>query len=305
MTTRFLFRLDSSRENDGFMALRRARNIDYVYSGAAMKVGPGWIPDFVEVSVDAPTGKCRLTLIELEATHAAASISSRKYLPESSASILEAFAVYLDSVLSQCRSTADPRIDGFQELKNLIVGTTSVTIYTAGALRTSPDFLEELPLIDQPAREAIPIRPALEATRAFLLEGERVLSREENNGLRRTIRILDAVIMGRDHSGGTLHSWRNLRTKPLDDAVFAQPDHYPELKKHLASKADAGLRINCDSIAKELSELWSHSEHLRLRQEQVGQFIESFYTIAVSFEWHDQMRHVFEKARAIVDAKTT
>ncbi len=304
MTTRFLFRLDSSKENDEFMALRRAKNIDYVYSGAAMKVGPGWIPDFVEVLVDVPTGKCRLTLIELEATRAAASISSRKYLPESSASILEAFIIYLDSVLSQCRGTADPRIDGFQELRTRVTSSTSTTIYTAGALRTSPDFLEELPLIDQPVREAIPIRPTTEATRTFRFQGDRVLSREENNGLRRTIRILDAVVMGRDHSGGTLHSWRNLRVKPLDDSVLARPDRYPELKKHLTSKADAGLRINCDSIAKELSELWSHSEHLRLHQEQVAQSIESFYTIALSFREHDQMRQVFEKARAIVDGET-
>ncbi len=42
---RCLFRLDMAKDNEGFVELRRASQIDHAYSGTPMKVGPGWIPD--------------------------------------------------------------------------------------------------------------------------------------------------------------------------------------------------------------------------------------------------------------------
>ena len=87
--TRFLFRLDGSRDNDQFMDLWRARYGNNVYSGTPMKLGPGWIPDFVELMTDETVKSMSLTLIELEATEGDARASCRKYLPESSAQIFD------------------------------------------------------------------------------------------------------------------------------------------------------------------------------------------------------------------------
>jgi hypothetical protein len=157
MQTRNLFRLDMAKDNDEFLALRRTRHVDHVYSGTPMKVGPGWIPDFLEPLIDHDSDTCRLTLIELEATEIAARASWRKYLPEPSSEIMRAFLGYLDTVISQCRSTADPRLDAFDGLKEIVVSTSTVVVHTAGALRTSPDLLEDLPLIDQPERRALAV----------------------------------------------------------------------------------------------------------------------------------------------------
>jgi hypothetical protein len=300
---RFLFRIDNSKENDEFMKLRRTC-VDQVYAGIAMKIGSGWIPDFIEVSVDMSKGNCSLTLIELEATETVARASSRKYLAESSSSIIHVFIEYLDSVLSQCRNTADPRIDAFQELRDRITSSGPISVRTAAALRTSSEFLEELPLIDQPDRAIVPVQSPHKSPNSFIFQGERVLSREENNGLRRTMRILDAVIMGRDHSGGTLHSWRNIRTKPLEQAISAQPGRYPALKKLMFSDKDTGIRVNCDQIAKEITDLWSRSEHMRLNNDQIVDSIRSFYNIAVSFGESDRMQRVFEQARSVIERKT-
>ncbi len=118
------------------------------------------------------------------------------------------------------------------------------------------------------------------------------------------MRILDAVIMGRDHSGGTLHSWRNIRTKPLEQAISAQPGRYPALKKLMFSDKDTGIRVNCDQIAKEITDLWSRSEHMRLNNDQIVDSIRSFYNIAVSFGESDRMQRVFEQARSVIERKT-
>ena len=285
------------------MVLRRKRNIDHVYSGTPMKVGPGWIPDFVEVSFDASEGSCDLTLIELEATEIAALASSRKYLPESSSSIIQAFATYLDSVLSQCRATADQRIEVFEKLRNFFTGHSAVTVRTAGALRTSSEFLEDLLLIDQPEHHVLIPRLTPETSEPFLFLGSRLLSRAEKEGLRRTIRIFDAVAMGRDNSGGTLKSWRNIPTKPIDKAVLADPNRYPVLKGVLFSKADTGLRITCEDVAKELTELWSGSDFFKVSQSQIAEAINKFYPIASSLRQHDQMRRVFDQARTVLEGK--
>ena len=108
VTERFLFRLDMAKDNEQFLGDFGDCKRDAVYAGAPIKVGPGWIPDFVEVVIDRAAAVGAITLIELEATEIAALGSHRKYLPESSASIT-------DAVVRQLRkwcvgSVAPPRI---------------------------------------------------------------------------------------------------------------------------------------------------------------------------------------------------
>ncbi len=297
---KYLFRLDMAKDNDEFLALRQARQVDHVYSGTPMKVGPGWIPDFVEVVVDADSSTCQLTLIELEATEIPARASCRKYLPEPSSEVLRAFHEYLDTVISQCRSTADPRIGAFDQLRVLLTTSSRIAVHTAGALRTSADFLEDLPLIDQPERLTLPVTASAESPSSFSFRGERRLTRAESDGVRRAIRLLHAVVVGRDHSGGTMKSWRNLRQKPLDRVASKASARYPHLHKLLTSKTEFGLRVNCDKLAAELSLLWRGPGNESLTPERTAAIITSFVPVAVGFAEHEPMQNVFERARDAV-----
>src|ERR1700722_4287981 len=194
----FLFRFDGSRDNDKFMELRGKRHGSRLYAGTPMKVGPGWIPDFAEVFIDEPAMGVQLTLIELEATDIAARESCRKYLYERSSAICEAFSQYISTVVSQCRGTADPRLIAFQHLKEFLGKAPTLALRTAGALRDSPDFLEDFPLIGQSGRSAAQA-PADAATNrpALVFVGKRRLSREEVQGLWRVVQILHALMIGK------------------------------------------------------------------------------------------------------------
>ena len=120
MTQRFLFRLDGSKDNDNFFTCRRQQESAIAYSGMAMAVGPGWIPDLIAVeSIDNGTDYS-VTLIELEASEIVARASCRKYLPESSTDIAQRFVAHLDSVLAQCKATADPRLEAFRSLREAL-----------------------------------------------------------------------------------------------------------------------------------------------------------------------------------------
>jgi hypothetical protein len=267
-----------------------------------MKIGPGWIPDVLEVSIETVSGTCRLTLIELEATEIVARASCRKYLPEDSARIVEALVVYLDTVIAQCRSTSDPRLPAFEDLRRVITGQPDVIVHTAGALRTSPDLVEDLPLIDQPVRKTVPAADSAisPAPSAFSFSGERGLTRSECDGLRRACRILHAVLMGRDHSGGTLKSWRNHRRKPLDDSVAKSRNLYPELNKLLSSKSTFGLRVDCDTMATELSVLWSNTSYGPIVPGSAVAMITRFVPVVVTFAAHESMKNIFVRTREIV-----
>ena len=91
----FVFRLDGSKENDEFFGKRRCLGDVVAYSGTAMLVGPGWIPDIVEVEILDNGSIFTITLVELEAQEITARASCRKYLPESSDAILQRFFEYL------------------------------------------------------------------------------------------------------------------------------------------------------------------------------------------------------------------
>src|SRR5438552_1857138 len=148
MSTIYLFRVDGAKDNDAFFASMRS-SVSHAYAGVDFRVGgAGWVPDLVRVIVDDPPDRCSLTLIELEATESVALMSCRKYLPENSADILKAFNDYLDRVIRQCRSSADTREADFAGLKAVLSEISQVTVTTAGALRSSTSFVEELALID-------------------------------------------------------------------------------------------------------------------------------------------------------------
>jgi hypothetical protein len=154
MPTVYLFRFDGAKDNDDFFNAMRP-SVGCAYAGMELSIGAaGWIPDLLKVEVHEPPESCSLALIELEATESAALISCKKYLPENSASILSAFNEYLDRVIRECRSSADPREGELANLKSVLSEASHVTITTAGALRSSTAFVEELFLIDQPKRPA-------------------------------------------------------------------------------------------------------------------------------------------------------
>lgn len=301
MKHRFVFRLDGSKENDEFFGMRRSREDIVAYSGTAMLVGPGWIPDLVEVEIADDGSRFNITLVELEAQEITARASCRKYLPEPSNEILHRFVEYLQVVTKQCQATTDPRLDEFIALQVLLSGTATVEVRTAGALRSATDYLELHALLDQPNRMSITNGRAPSNTATFDFEGVITFSREKKDGLRRTVRVLHAVIAGHDHSDGTLHSWRNSRRKPLDLAVAESSQTYPLLNQLLQNKSATGMRLDCGSLAAELAGLWSTSASHRMTAQDIGDTIRRFAPICISFSERDPMRTVFEAARSALN----
>lgn len=300
MNRRFLFRLDGSKDNDNFFTCRREQQNAIAYSGMAMAVGPGWIPDIIAVdSVDNGTDYS-VTLIELEASEIVARASCRKYLPESSADIAQRFVAYLDSVMAQCQATADPRFDAFRSLREALGNQITVVVRTAGALRSSSDYLEVHTLLDQPERISLrPSQPSV-AGQVFSFGGTLSFSREETDGLRRTVRILHAVVTGHDHSDSTLHSWRNLRRKPLDIAVAKERERFVQLDQLLGNKAASGMRLDCDRLVEELVNLWSPCSSHRLTSSEVADSVRRFVPVSMGFANQDSMRTVYEAARSVL-----
>jgi hypothetical protein len=300
MSRPFLFRIDNARDNDEFMNLRRERHGDRLFSGTAIKIGPGWIPDYIELSVDEGKNEIRLTLIELEANEGTARASCRKYIPEPSAAIVEAFHAYLDTVLAQCRLTADPRLDGFRQLKETLVRSTKVIVQTAGAIRNSPDFIELYPLLDQPIQNPIGGAHATADEQSQIqLEGQRSLSRLEIDGVRRAVRLLYAVAAGKDDNGGLWKSHKNLRRKPLDTALSKQPEDFPVLRQIVFLSSQSGAKVDCDKMANELVALWAGVGQ-RITAEQVVGWVRTFYPAAIEFGAEQSMQSVFAQARAIM-----
>ena len=145
-----LFRIDGAKDNHEFFAAIRA-SVSLVYAGVEFSVGcSGWVPDLVKVTTSEMPDRCPLTIIELEATKSVALISCRKYLPEDPNEIVAAFRIYLDRLIRQCRSSADPRESEFIHLKERLSEAKELVVTTAGALRSSAILVEELPLMGQP-----------------------------------------------------------------------------------------------------------------------------------------------------------
>jgi hypothetical protein len=259
MPTVYLFRVDMAKDNDSFFGAMRP-TVDHVYAGVEYRVGAaGWIPDLVKVVVEEPPDKACLTLIELDATEPAALISCRKYLPEKSINILSAFGDYLDRVIRQCRTSADSREPEFARLKAILSQASEVTITTAGALRSSTAFVEELPLSDQPkiTTPRWPVEEEVNDT-GRIFQGDLRLSAEEAKALARCIMILDAVIRHRDHSGATFRSWRGeAACQPLKRLLTENNGSYPALRTFVLETPNRGNTLDFENVLGELVEIWS------------------------------------------------
>jgi hypothetical protein len=202
MSSVYLFRIDGAEDNNAYFDAACATACT-VYRGVEFRAGTcGWIPDFVRVILGEAPDNCRVTLIELEAMESAAIISCRKYLPENSDSVVQAFFEYLDRVIRECRSRADSRESEFAKLKGVLQQSRQITVTTAGALRSAAHFVEELPLIDQPKSTTHQLYVQLdEELTERVFSGVLRLSQKEAKGLARCVKILDAVIRHCDHSG--------------------------------------------------------------------------------------------------------
>jgi hypothetical protein len=301
MKNRFLFRLDGSKDNDDFFLRRRSQSDVLAYSGTTLIVGPGWIPDLVEVETNDDGTRFFITLIELEGSEIVARVSCRKYLPEPSSDVVHRFIGYLDTLITQCQVTADPRLDDLRALRGSLEGEVTVIVRTAGALRSSGEFLELHALLDQPERITIESHQSAIEVKTTNFEGTRSFSREETDGLCRTVRIFHAVVAGLDHSGGTLHSWRNLRRKPLDIAVAREPDRFSQLSQLLAKRSASGIKLDCDLLVSELNDLWSSSPGYRLTPQEIADAIRRFMSMSMAFPSKEPMQTVYDAARSTLE----
>jgi len=243
---RFLFAFDGATDNHRYRDFARERGFE-VFAGRELRLGPspGWKPDCMRVVAE--DRRYTLAIVELEADANAARISARKYLPESSRSVLAAFQSYLDGVCKDCRRRADPRLAQIVTLMERLRDCDRLVVMTAGCQRDSFEPIEELPLIDQ-EREPRAMQPdAVKKTR--LLTGEVTLSPVEHKDLFRTVLILDAVVRGWDKSGASLRAWRNLRKQPLKTEVGNTPERFPELRGLILGNK-LGVQIDIDRLAR-------------------------------------------------------
>jgi hypothetical protein len=293
----FLFRFDGARENDEFLNLARSKG-HLVYAGLAMQLQRGWIPDFVEVSLDEKAATCTITIVELESTEGSALVSARKYLPESSKDILSIFQKYLLRVLQKCRTTADPRVEDIQRVLDGLAGSTKIGMWSAGALRQLPRIVERLPLIDQ-GRESdgVSIYPQAEA-RPDPFEGEISLSARQHKNLSRSILILDALIRGWDNSGASLRAWRSSRSQPLRRYVEKHSVDFPTLSALLIGQK-TGSRLMIEDVAREVSVIWNGLQPDRHTEATVRAALSRFMPIDLTLDPNAPVRIAFEKARLI------
>lgn len=302
----YIFRVDSAKDNDAFFDAMRP-SASFVYAGIDFRVGSvraNWIPDLVRVTVADPPDHCSLTLIELEQTESVALESCRKYLPENSAAIFDAFNDYLDRVIRQCRSAADPRESEFVNLRATLSNAKHLTITTAGALRSSPSFVEELPLIDQPTYVA-PSQEVKQDGREVTkccFQGVLRLSEREAKALGRCVMVLDAVIRQRDHSSAIFRAWRGQdRSQPLKQLLLKNGDSRPALRAFVFETKGRGITLDFDAVLSELVEIWSTAGTTQVDPEHIRTLISGYYPTASAIRGHDRMTAVFEAARRFLE----
>lgn len=301
MSTVYLFRVDGAKDNDEFFTALRS-SASHVYAGVDFRVGAsGWIPDLVKVVVEEPPNTCSLTLIELEATESVALNSCRKYLPENSDEIVHAFSDYLDRVIRNCRSHADPREREFVGLKGTLSGAEHVTVKTAGALRTQTRFVEELPLLDQPKR-IVTTRPVQENHQEenYHLHGVLRLSSNEAKVLARCVMVLDAIVRGFDHSAATFKNWRGQdRSQPLKYLLKKNDKVYPTLRSFILATGTGtrGVTLDFELVLSEVVEIWSSAVNKPLDRERIRVLMSRYYPVAHNIKSHEQMAGIFETAR--------
>jgi hypothetical protein len=288
-----------SKDNDAFFNARRV-SASHVYSGISFSVGSSsdWIPDLIEIVV-AESGDLTLRLIELEAKESEALISSRKYLPENPEKITSAFQEYIGKAIRDCRSRADSREDEFVRLETILSKAEKIFVTSAGALRSLSDFVEELPLIDQPnglTRTQSAEKILHEEVRNF--SGTLPLSGDQAANLGRAILILDAVIRQCDHSDATFKAWRQSdRTQPLKKLLKNTKTVYPHLQAFISEKGYSGITLDFEKIVLELVVIWSKSGNSEMNQESARSLISRYFPIATKITGNDRMPAIFERAR--------
>jgi len=270
-----------------------------------------WIPDGVRVEVDEALLESCVTLIELEETKSEALISSRKYLPEDSKTILRSFDEYLQRKISECQSTADDRGSVLIQLRLSLEQSSSVTIKTAWALRSSRSMEEGLHLIDQPpsvrsrgaSASSFPdggsgrndgIGSEHPPSEVLEFHGVRRLNQQEAHVLGRCVLILDAVIRRKDHSGATFHSWRT--KAPLRYLLKVSTLKCPSLKQLLFKTANSGITLDCEALIGELLQIWPDMRE----PEDIRGLINAFLPNCLEIKSHKKMSGIFEMARQVV-----
>jgi hypothetical protein len=303
MSTVCLFQIDCAEANNSFF--RADGDAPQVfYRGATLQIGSaGWIPDGVKVEyTTGATACCYLTLIELEATRPAALKSARKYFSEDCGAILDAFRVYLQRRIVDCRTTADPRLKALLELEQVFLGKIPIIIKALGALRSSswkgaPE--EENTLVGTFGRyDAFSLEESGASTPveedSAPLRGVCKLDVIQTLGLRRCVLVLDAVIRNEDHSSATIHSWlpksplrillRDLPEKPTHLWRFVFPEH-----------PTRGTRIDVDALLSELVNLW-RANNFEVQEERARQFISYFRHEVSRVSTSERMNSLFERA---------
>jgi hypothetical protein len=270
-----------------------------------------WIPDGVRVEVDEATSESCVTLIELEETKSEALISSRKYLPEDSKTILRSLDEYLRRKISECQSTADDRGAVLIHLRASLQRSSSVAVKTAWALRSSRSIEEGLHLIDQPltvrsraaATSALPEdggkrngsdiqRPSAEVME---FRGVQRLDRQAAHALSRCVLILDAVIRQKDHSGAAFHSWR-----PKAPLLKRTSMKTPVLKHLLFETAHSGIALDCESLITELVQIWPEIPE----PDYIRNLMNAYFPKCLEITGHNKMSRIFETARQIVASRS-
>jgi len=285
------------------------RSVSLFYRGAGFLVGDApWIPDGVRVEVGEPPAGCCLTLIELEEIRSQALISCRKYLPEDSRAILDAFDEYLQRKISECKSTADGRESALIQLRDRLRQNIPVSVKTACALRLSDRMIEELPLIDQPkaarsrgVREENVQSPDKKGSASLgeaAFRGAVRLDPKRLKELYRCVLVLDAVIRHKDHSSAKFHSWRI--KAPLRRLLEAGDVGTPVLKQLVFDMKDSGLTLDCEALFHELPKIWPTIH----TPEDARRVIERYFPRCVEIKGHEKMARIFEVARTVIEPES-
>lgn len=274
-----------------------------------------WIPDGVRVEVDEALSESCVILIELEETKSEALISSRKYLPEDSKTILRSLDEYLQRKISECQSTADDRGSVLVHLRESLQKSSSVTVKTAWALRSSRSIEDGLHLIDQPLAvrsrglsksdlfgeggdHADGANTQRSASEGVEFRGVRRLNQQEAHVLGRCVLILDAVIRHKDHSGATFHAWRT--KAPLRHLLKISTLKFPVLKQLLFETANSGITLDCEALTSELLQIWPTIREPEYIRDLMG----AFFPHCLEIKGHKKMSVIFETARQTVMSRS-
>ncbi len=302
VTSIYLFQVDSAKENRPFFEGMHGSSPDSVYfRGLDFKAGL-WTPDGVRVDLEMGESplRCSLVLIELESAGPTALRSSRKYLHENSIDIRDEFTRYLNRVIKECDSTADPRETKITLLRDALTQNVPVTVKTAAALRSSTSFLEESPLIDQARLTRSYETPLLYSPndgrigrKQPTFRGVCNLDAEQSKALRRCILILDAIIRNDDHSSAIFHNW--LMKAPLKRLLKRMGNKPPILERFILNQGNSGITIDIEKLFSELVEIWTESNK-QIDLEGARKLIDDYFPTAMIIGSRDQVNLILEKA---------